>query len=101
MFRRLAATVRIPCWHAFLNQACKRPWSLTEARKVSSLALASILLRHFPLLADTPGRRLKRAKVLWREVGVTWDVFLFNGEAGSVPARRHWRRADHRPGIAS
>lgn len=41
------------------------------------------------------------AKVLWREVGVTWDVFLFKGEAGSVPARRHWRRPDHRPGVTS
>lgn len=42
-----------------------------------------------------------RAKVLWREEGVTWDVFLFKGDAGSVPARRHWRRPDRRPGVTS
>ena len=42
-----------------------------------------------------------RAKVLWREGGVTWDVFLFNGKAGSVPARRQWRRPDRRPGVTS
>ena len=61
----------------------------------------SAACRHFRQAAETRLVERWRAKVLWREEGVTWDVFLLNGEAGSVPARRHWRRADRRPGVTS
>lgn len=61
----------------------------------------STACRHFRQAAEARLVERWRAKVLWREEGVTWDVFLFKGEAGLVPARRHWRRPDRRPGVTS
>ena len=61
----------------------------------------SAACRHFRQAAEARLVERWRAKVLWREEGVTWDVFLLNGEAGSVPARRQWSRPDRHPCIAS